>query len=147
MSEWHALFFAASGGILGVILTLAVTEWRDRSKRREERRSKLRWLLAEIIDNLEHAANYSLVGGRAHVKLLTQAWEEVKGETLGLAPDITKSLRAAYAKVWRFNCLVEYDLRIPPGVGTLDQALGAHAAEVKTVLSDAHTKLASHLGV
>ena len=124
-----------------------MTAWRDRAKKKEERRGKLLWLLAEIIDNLELINRHNLVGGRAKVQLLTQAWETAKGDTLNLNPDITKSLRAAYADAWRFNCLVEYDLRIPPGVGTLDQALGAHAAGVKTVLSDAHTRLAGHLGV
>jgi hypothetical protein len=150
-SDLHAILLVASGGLFGglfgVILSLVVTAWRDRAKKREEQRHKLLWLLAKIIDNLEHAANYSLVGGRAKVQLLTQAWETVKGDTLNLNPDITKSLRAAYAEVWRFNCLVEYDLRIPPGVGTLNQALGEHAAEVKTVLSDGHSKLASHLKI
>lgn len=147
MSDLHALLFAASGGILGVILTLTATWWRDRSKKAEEKRHKLRWLLAEIIDNMEHINRYSLVGGRAKVRLLTQAWETVKGDTLDLNPDITKSLRAAYAEVWRFNSILEYDLRILPGHGTLDQSLEAQAAEVRTVLSDSHSKLASHLGV
>jgi hypothetical protein len=147
LSKWHALLFAAFGGIFGVILTLAVTEWRDRAKKREERRSRLRWLLAEIIDNLAHINRYSLAGGRAKVQLLTQAWETVKGDTLDLNPDITNSLRAAYAEVWRFNSIVEYDLRVPPGHGSLDGSLEAKAAEVKTVLSDSHSKLAGHLGV
>jgi hypothetical protein len=119
VTEWLALLFAASGGIFGVIITLTVTWWRDRSKKAEEQRRKLRWLLAEIIDNLGHASNYSLVGGRAKVKLLTQAWEEVKGETLDLAPDITTSLRAAYAEVWRFNCIVELILEYRLGLALL----------------------------
>jgi hypothetical protein len=146
LSDWHALLFAASGGILGVILTLTVTWWRDRSKKADDKRDKLRWLLAEIIDNLVHVEHYSLAGGRAKVQLLTQAWETVKGDTLDLNPDITKSLRAAYAEVWRFNSLIEYDIRIPPGHGSFDGALEVKAAEVKTVLADSHSKLASHLG-
>ena len=147
MSEWYAILFAASGGILGVILTLTVTWWRDRSKKAEEKRDKLRWLLAEIIDNLEHINHYSLAGGRAKVKLLTQAWETVKGDTLDLNPDITKSLRAAYAEVWRFNSVLEYDLKIPQGHGTLDQSLEVKGSEVKTALTDAHVKLSSQLGL
>ena len=82
---------AASGGILGVILTLTVTWWRDRSKKAEEKRDKLRWLLAEIIDNLEHINHYSLAGGRAKVKLLTQAWETVKGDTLDQSLEVKGS--------------------------------------------------------
>lgn len=124
-----------------------MTAWRDRTKKREERRSRLRWLLAEIIDNLEHVEHFSLVVGRAKVKLLTQAWEAVKGDTLDLSHDITTSVRAAYAEVWRFNSILEYDIRIDPGVGTLDAALERKAGEVKTALADAHAKLSSHVGV
>jgi hypothetical protein len=147
LPDWNALLYVAFGGFFATILTLVVTWWRDRSKKAEEKKGKLRWLLAEIIDNMEHINRYSLVGGRAKVRLLTQAWETVKGDTLDLNPDITKSLRAAYAEVWRFNSILEYDLRILPGHGTLDQSLEAQAAEVRTVLSDSHSKLASHLGV
>jgi len=146
-SDLHTLVLVAFGGFFGVIFSLVVTAWRDRAKKREERRSKLRWLVAEILDNLEHINRYSLAGGRAKVQLLTQAWETAKGDTLDLNPDITKSLRAAYAEVWRFNSIVEYDLRIPPGHGSLDGSLEAKAAEVRTVLSDSHSKLASHLGL
>jgi hypothetical protein len=146
-SDLHAILLVAFGGLFGVILSLVVTAWRDRAKKKEEQRSKLRWLLAEIIDNLEHVEHYSLAGGRAKVQLLTQAWEAVKGNTLDLNPDITKSLRAAYAEVWRFNRIVEYDLQIPPGHGSLDGSLEVKASEVKTVLAEAHSKLASHLGV
>lgn len=146
-SDLHTILLVAFGGLFGVILTLTVTWWRDRSKKAEEKRDKLRWLLAEIIDNLEHVKNYSLAGGRAKVKLLTQAWETVKGDTLDLTPDITKSLRAAYAEVWRFNSIVEYDLRTPIGQGTLNTSLEVKAAEVKTLMSESHANLASHLGV
>lgn len=126
-SDLHTILLVAFGGLFGVILSLVVTAWCDRAKKKEERRSRLRWLLAEIIDNLEHVEHYSLAGGRAKVKLLAQAWETVKGDTLDLNPDITKSLRAAYAEVWRFNSIVEYDLRIPPGHGSLDGSLEAKA--------------------
>ena len=148
MSDWHTLLPAVLGGILGVCLTLLVTWLRDLSKRRAEQRSRLKWLLAEILDNLEHVEHYNLAGGRAKAKLLAQAWETVKGDTLGLNPDLTNSLRAAYAEVWRFNCIVEYDLeKIPPGDGRLDASIQVKSGEVKIALSDSQSKLKSHLGV
>ena len=147
-SVLHTLLLVSFGGIFGTILTLTVTWWRDRSKKAEEQRGKLRWLLAEILDNLEHINHYSLAGGRAKIQLLTQAWETVKGDTLDLNPDLTNSLRAAYAECWRFNCIVEYDLeKIPPGNGLLDASIQVKAGEVKTILADAHLKLTSHLGL
>jgi|CXWL01.1.fsa_nt_gi hypothetical protein len=146
-SVLYTLLLVSIGGIFGTILTLTVTWWRDRSKKVDEQRGKLRWLLAEILDNLEHVEHYSLAGGRAKVQLLTQAWETVKGDTLDLGSDITKSLRAAYAEVWRFNCIVEYDLRIPLGQGSFNQSLEVKGSEVKTALADAHVKLSSYLGL
>jgi len=115
LSDWNVLF----GGIIGVLLTLLVTWVRDVSKRKAERTRKLKWLLAEIRDNLEHVEHHTLAGGRAKVKLLTQAWETAKGDTLDLTPELTSSLRAGYAEVWRFNCIVDYDLQIPTGHGFL----------------------------
>ena len=146
-SVLQTLLLVSFGGIFGTILTLTVTWWRDRAKRSEEQRRKLRWILAEILDNLEHIDHHSLAGGRAKIQLLTQAWETVKGDTLDFNPDITKSLRTAYAEVWRFNCIVKYDIEIPPGHGLLSQPLEVKAREVKTALSDSHSKLTSHLGV
>ena len=142
MSEWHVLF----AGLIGVILSQVVTWWRDRVKKKAEDRHKLQWLQAEILDNLEHAGNHYLAGGKAKVKLLTEAWETVKGDTLNLNPTLSRSLRNAYAEVWRLNCIVDYDLHIPQGHGTLNTSLEVKANEVKTALADAHAKLAEHLG-
>jgi hypothetical protein len=146
-SIWHTFLLVSFGGIFGTILTLTVTWWRERSKKAEEQKGKLQWLLAEIIDNLEHVQRYSLAGGRAKVKLLTQAWETVKGDTLDLNPDLTKALRTAYAEVWRFNSILEYDIRIPPGHGLLNEPLQVKAGEVEAALSDSQSKLTGHLGV
>src|SRR5215831_4310841 len=38
---WHTLLLVSFGGIFGTILTLAVTVYRERSKKAEERRGKL----------------------------------------------------------------------------------------------------------
>lgn len=143
MSDWSVLF----GGIVGVVLTLFVTWVRDVWERRAERKSKLKWLLAEIIDNLKQIDHHTLAGGRAKVKLLTQAWETTKGDTLDLKPELTRSLQAGYAEVWRFNCIVDYDIQIPTGHSFLSGTLEVKAGEVKTALSDSQSKLASHLGV
>lgn len=146
-SVWSTFLPILFGGIFGTILTLAVTWWRDRSKKVDEQRRKLNWLLAELLDNHNHIEHYSLAGGRAKVRLLTDAWDVVKGDALELADDVEKSLRDAYAEVWRFNRIVEYDLvKVNVGSGMLDSSLEVKAREVRTALADSVEKLARHLG-
>ena len=136
------------GGLFGTLVTVGVTTWIERKRKTEERKSKLLWLLAEIADNLEHADKYSLAGGRAHAKLLTQAWDSVKGDIVELDREITNSLRIAYAEVWRHNCIVEYDLtRVPMGNGALNGVIEVQAGLAKTALSDSRKKLSTYLGV
>lgn len=136
------------GGLFGTLVTVGVTAWIERKRKTEEQKSKFLWLLAEITDNLEHADHYRLAGGRAHAKLLTQAWESVKGDTVELDREIANSLRATYAEVWRFSCIVEYDLiRVPMGNGALNGVIEIQAGLAKTALSDSREKLSGYLKV
>jgi hypothetical protein len=110
----------------------------DRTKAREERTRRLRWLLAELRDNLDHVANYSLAGGRAKVRLVTDAWDVAKGDVVALSPELQGALRKAYAEVWRFNGVVQYDLiKSSPGSGWLDIPIGIMADEAKRAMQHA----------
>jgi hypothetical protein len=142
-----ALLLVVFGGIVGTLLTLAVTWWREHEKTTAARRRNLRWLLAELIDNLEHLEQYNVAEGRAKVQLSTQAWETAKGDILDLDQDVITSLYGAYAEIWRFNGLVEDEPERRPSEDDRLERVFVQSQELKAALSDARSKLGAYLGV
>jgi hypothetical protein len=129
-------------GTLGTLITLAVRWWRDRAKTAEQQH-KLRWLLAEILDNLAQIEQYNLA---AKVKLPTQAWETAKIDVLKLDQDIYKSMCAAYAEIWRFNGTVDLG-NSPKENDKCVSVLTQQSRQVKAALSDSRHKLANYLSI
>ena len=113
----------------------------------EERIIKLNCLLEELKDNREHAAHQYQIGGRGHEKLVTLAWDAVKGEIEAVGEDIALILHRAYGEVWRFNSIVDWDMikdPLPSGV-TLEILMDHEALRAKITFIRAEQTLSAYL--
>ena len=155
---WISLRSGLLGSFFGGLITYLVTKyslqetvkntllWEARKKESESAENvkiAYRALIVETEENVESIQRWK--DFRANFRFSREAWIVYKSIVPAFDHSIQEKLIKNYALIGRYNTIIDYDVNVPVGHGTLDKQKEDRIAEIELSLNELRTLLRDNI--